>query len=299
MCLYEEWPSNNEPVKGTWTWTENGILFGITKDYTLTFTPENSDNFTQLSVNHDNIIVDVQPAYPNLTLTVDTAQQKPGGEVNVTVSASNPYNNDPDIQPEVEVVYQIADGEEKAVTGGKFIIPAGTAPGTEITITARVDGTDKKYVASTASASVTVVNEDTIFVTISGVEVNDKIYDGKKIEPSGAPVIKDESGNSVNAAVKNYIWADASGAKLEDAPVNKGTYTLTMKVEGYAVKNLPIKFEIRQATLTIAAENKAATKGGTIPELTYTMTSSGGTKPTLKTEPKLHCTATKDSVPGT
>ena len=102
-------------------------------------------------------------------------------------------------------------------------------------------------------------------VSISGVTVEDKTYDGKPIEYSGTPTSDNYSGDY------EYIWETADGTVLDSAPINAGNYKLVVKVsdETFAhTGSVEIPFTINKAALTITAENKSIAFGMNAPEFT-------------------------------
>ena len=122
-----------------------------------------------------DISVTVKPTEPKITLTATPAQQIAGGKVTVDCTVKNPHDAAfSDSLPDASLTYRIGSGAEQALTGDGFNIPAGTAVGTVITITASTAAVDGKYTAATRTATATVT--DKTFVTISGVRAQDGIY---------------------------------------------------------------------------------------------------------------------------
>ena len=153
--------------------------------------------------------------------------------------------------------------------------------------TATVDG---KYTAATKTATVTVT--DKIPVEISGVGVTGRAYNGKAIDHTGTPVIKTLNGEAVTDATVTYTWNTSDGT----APVNAGSYTLTISVGGEKyIGSTTVDFTIEKATVTITAANKSAVVGSAQPELTYTVSGLADGE-TLATAPTLTCTPDMNTV---
>lgn len=121
------------------------------------------------------------------------------------------------------------------------------------------------YKGFTATFDVTVKESET--VTVSGVTVENKTYDGKPSEYSGTPTSENYSGDY------EYIWETENGTVLNTAPINAGNYKLVVKVadKTYAhTGSLEVPFTISKANLTVTAENKVVTVGMNAPQFTYT-----------------------------
>ena len=66
-------------------------------------------------------------------------------------------------------------------------------------------------------------------VTISGVSVADKVYNGQAVSYIGTPTAA-ANGEAVEVSAYTYTWQDAEGNVLSAAPVNAGSYKLVIAV---------------------------------------------------------------------
>ncbi len=128
-------------------------------------------------------------------------------------------------------------------------------------------------------------------VTISGVSVSGKTYNGSAVNYTGAPVSNDGTANVVPSGY-TYEWQNANGDTLASAPKDAGSYKLIVSVQDGDANytgTTEIDFTINQAQITITAANKTAKAGEAAPAYTYTVAGlvSGET---LKTAPTLSCT---------
>ena len=163
--------------------------------------------------------VTVKPTEPKITLTATPAQQIAGGKVTVDCTVKNPHDAAfSDSLPDASLTYRIGSGAEQALTGDGFNIPAGTAVGTVITITASTAAVDGKYTAATRTATVTVT--DKTFVTISGVRAQDGIYNGGTHNGyTGTPTASPYSGDFTY----NYAKADGTALSLSLIHISEPT----------------------------------------------------------------------------
>jgi len=141
----------------------------------------------------------------------------------------------------------------------------------------------------------TLIVKDTIKVktpvTISGVTVRGKVYDGTAVAKSGTPVANDGATN-VTLSSYDYEWQKADGTHLAEAPKDAGSYKLVVSVSDSDADysgSQEISFTINKAVITITADNKTTDAGGLIPTYSYTVTGlvSGES---LRTNPILSCT---------
>jgi hypothetical protein len=96
-------------------------------------------------------------------------------------------------------------------------------------------------------------------VTISGISVANKIYDGAAAVAEGTPVIVDGSSNPATIdssdLVYTYTSTDGAGYASQSAPINTGTYQLVVSVSDtnaeYTGSSAAIDFIIEKTTLTI------------------------------------------------
>ena len=168
-------------------------------------------------------------------------------------------------------------------TGIKFSTNAGDIGQTAII---PVTATMQNYKDVVVDVVVTLVNKTP--VTITGVTVANKVYDGTAIA---------YTGTSANAqgyiGTYQYVWSSGS------APKDAGNYTLTVKIpdsNADFMGEIEIPFIISPATVTITAKDKIAYVGGTAPALgesDYTVTGLASGE-TLNTAPTLAYTTTPD-----
>ncbi len=110
-----------------------------------------------------------------------------------------------------------------------------------------------------AFGSTAALADDKTSVTISGVTIASKIYDGEAAVATGAPIIVDGSSNPVTISssdlVYTYTSTDGAGYASQSAPVNAGEYQLVVSVSDtnadYTGSSSAINFIIEKATLTI------------------------------------------------
>ncbi len=123
---------------------------------------------------------------------------------------------------------------------------------------------------------------DKTAVTITGVSVESKTYDGAPVSPSGEPVIKDASENTVTIASDGLVYAYAStdgGTYLDTTPpTNAGAYTLTISVSGgnatYEGSSEPIPFTISRAALSVNPDGGKTRYAG-LSDPAFTFSSAG------------------------
>lgn len=116
-------------------------------------------------------------------------------------------------------------------------------------------------------------------VTVSGVTIANKTYDGQAVVPSGAPVAYDGATPvSVPAGDFTYLYesTDGAGYSSSAAPKNAGAYRLTISVSNasYAGASEPIAFTISKAALTIHPD-AGKTRYVGLPNPTFTYSASG------------------------
>lgn len=181
-----------------------------------------------------------------------------------------------------------------------------TAVGTEQTFTGAVS-----YIAPPAwltlpgdlsvSRKVTVTAKQP--VTIGGITTANKTYDGAVYAPSGTVTV---AGGSVPVNQLEWLYESTDGAGYSNstAPTNAGAYKLTISVPesnpNYAGSEI-FNFTIAKREITLVADNKTVIKGGSLPELTYTVSNlaPGKTKAdALNAEPVLACPTFDGNTPG-
>lgn len=119
---------------------------------------------------------------------------------------------------------------------------------------------------------------------VSGITVNNKIYDKTPAAYEGTPVVKDAEGNtisglSLSGCSYTGILADGSiYAETDEAPSQAGNYTLSIvmagdSVDNYNIQNTSYAFSIKPRTLTITASSLAIETDEAVPalsEISYT-----------------------------
>ncbi len=216
-----------QTVEGTWSWAQPQTRPLESQSYTAKFTPNDTANY---AVGESQVAATVNPAQPKIIITAPSHQQA-GHTVAVAARSVNPY--DPDFTeglPVPSLTYKVGEnGEEKPLTGGALLIPEGTVKGTVITIKASTIEVSGKYSASESTFDITVV--DKVAVSISGVVLENKTYDGQPTAYSSTPAATDESGAPVDGLAYTYQWKDADGRLLNEAPRDAGSYSLTVTAE--------------------------------------------------------------------
>ena len=163
------------------------------------------------------------------------------------------------------------------------------------TATYNVTISTKNYNDITATLTFTTVDKTP--VTVSGVAVAGKTYDGKTVSYTGTPVAKKADGSAVTVTGFTYTWMKGSEA-LDHAPKDAGSYQLRVAVAetdpaytGYK----DLSFTISKATVTITAQNASVTVNSSMPKLSYQVSGlAAGEK--LATEPTLTCNAKLNQI---
>ncbi|WP_027400490.1 YDG domain-containing protein [Anaerovorax odorimutans] len=180
----------------------------------------------------------------------------PGGTPVFTVTSSN-YNSLSSAAMDGNTLILVTNKMQNYTSDTVIIDVTGMDNYEDSTITVNVDYTDK------------------VPVTVSGVTVTDKSYDGGEISYSGTPVSTSRVDNSeITPSGYNYTWQTASGQILSDPPKNAGDYKLIISVEDNDpdyIGSGVVNFTISKATITITADNKTAYVNEEKPTLTYTV----------------------------
>lgn len=175
----------------------------------------------------------------------------------------------------------ILDGDPTVSEGVlTFSIKTGEVEQTAAIIVGVTDMTN--YENTTITVNITLV--DKVEVTITGVSVTGKTYDGIAVALTGTPEAEDYTGEFeyVYSGVEGTVYGSA------DAPKNAGTYTLTVKVPEadteFMGETEAMPFTIEKAALTIKPADKSIYTGDALPnafELTYTGFVNGENKDAL------------------
>lgn len=191
--------------------------------------------------------------------TVDVAALLPAdrGESTFAVGTVNDVNS-------------ILDGNPSLVDGVlTFSVKAGTA-GQTAAIPVNVTGMTN-YEDATVTVNVALVDKNV--VTITGVSITGKTYDGRAVTPAGTPAAEGYHGSF------EYLYTGTGETTYSsaEAPKNAGTYTLTVKVPDSDPVTMgatdPMPFTIEKAALTVKPADKSIYVGDALPtefELTYT-----------------------------
>lgn len=215
-----------QTVEGVWSWAQPQTRPLAGGNYEVKFTPEDAANY---AVGEAQVEVSVNPARPKITITAPSRQQA-GRTVPVGVRVENPY--DPDLEdglPAPTVTYKVGEGEYVPLEDSALPIPEDAVEGTVITIKAVTAAVPGKYTAEEKTFTITVV--DKAPVSISGIVLEGKTYDGQPLSYSGVPTATDEDGAPVEGLEYTYQWKDSDGDLLAEAPKNAGDYSLTVIAE--------------------------------------------------------------------
>lgn len=173
-------------------------------------------------------------------------------------------------------------------TSAANITTEGTTETYNVTITT------KNYKDITAVLTFTTVDKTP--VTISGVSVANKVYNGQEAAYTGTAVASVD-GKAVEVSGFTFTWKDSDGKVLGSAPVNAGSYTLEIAVADsdprYVGTAPAINFTIATATVTITVDDKSAFVGEDMPEFTYTVSGLAAGE-SLAVSPAITCSADMD-----
>ncbi|WP_217957439.1 S-layer homology domain-containing protein [Acutalibacter muris] len=255
--------NGGQTVEGTWSWAQPHTRPTESQDYPAKFAPNDTANY---AVGEAQVAVTVNPAQPKIIITAPSHQQA-GHTVAVAARSVNPHDPDfTDGLPVPSLTYKVGENdEEKPLTDGVLLIPEGTVKGTVITIKASTTEVSGKYSSNQSTFTITVV--DKAAVTISGIVLENKTYDGQPAAYSGTPTAIDESGASADGLTYTYQWKDAEGSLLNEAPRDAGSYSLTVTAESdthMGETTLPITIAKRQLAWDVSglAASKPQTSQG-------------------------------------
>ena len=174
--------------------------------------------------------------------------------------------------------------------GGEITYTSGVSlPTANLTDTYEVTISTKNY--SDIKATLTFTTVDKTPVTVSGVAVADKTYDGKALTYTGTPAAMTAGGETVAVSGFTYTWKDSEGQLLTSAPKNAGIYTLTVAVEDSRYTGaVTLNCTIAKAAVTITALDVSAPVGSKLPTFSYRVAGLAEGE-SLKTEPTLTCAA--------
>lgn len=259
-------------------------------NYELTAQPEsvtadiNKANYTGAPELDINVIMNQAEAQTGtLTALNFFGGNMPTGATITNVSLSGTDSN-------VIESISVADGSLAYASAANITAAEGTSEAYDVTIST------KNYNDITATLTFTTVAKTP--VTISGVSVADKVYDGRAASYTGTPVAT-ASGETVEVSAYTYTWQSADGTVLSSAPVNAGSYKLVIAVaenDPNYVGSTTVNFTISKATVTVTVDDKEAYVGSDMPELTYTVSGLASGE-SLAVNPTLTCNADMDK-PG-
>ncbi|MGF7145902.1 hypothetical protein HNQ56_004350 [Anaerotaenia torta] len=265
-------------VTGTLTGNSNVDPNGVTKNITFTITT----------------VTAVNPTFGDTLVVINSDSSATAAELG---SAILPTSGSIAVEDESiaytinwnggEMLDRTAVGNEQTFTGTvSYITPPAwlTLPG---------DHSVSRKVSVTAKQP----------VTIGGIMTADKTYDGAAYAASGTVTV---AGGSVPVNQLEWLYesTDGVGYSNSTAPTNAGAYKLTIYVPesnpNYAGSEI-FNFTIAKREIALVADNKTVIKGGSLPELTYTVgnLAPGKTKAdALNAEPVLACPTFDGNTPG-
>ena len=256
-------------VVGTLTGNSNIEPNGVTASLTVTVTP----------------VTAVTPTFSDTLVVISSDSSATAAELGSTILPASGNI--------------LVEGQSIAYTvdwnGGETL--DRTAVGTEQTFTGTISYiTPPAWLtlpdSSTVSRKVSVTAKQAVI--IGGITTANKAYDGASYAPSGTATV---TGGSVPVNQLEWLYesTDSAGYRNSTAPTNAGAYKLTISVPesnpDYAGSEI-FNFTIAKREITLVTDNKTVTKGGSLPELTYTVgnLAPGETKAdALSTQPVLAC----------
>lgn len=295
------YPGTTTEVPGTWKLTGDTIP-GVDDSgkYTAAFTPANGAG------NYETLTAQVTL---NIEKAAAPAPQK--GTLYVQNNREQSYQYDlTQLLPALDNgksygTVKYALGENAVDISGDYYTDGAKVTGTTLTLPIQKIETDKEgnigevTITITSgnykdmSAVINVESVDKIPVTITGVSVEEREYNGKAIDCIGTPRAVDSSGNTVTIDDKEYkyTWQTADGMVLSGAPKDAGSYLLIVSVNNdtYMGSSM-ISFVIDRASIIITADSKTVSKGSAKPALTYTISGLAAGE-ALAVEPTLTCNA--------
>ena len=267
--------------------------------------------FSLSGADADNYSLSAQPASVTANITKADYTNAPELNINIimnqadaqtgTLTALNFFGGNMPAEATItNVVLNSVDNnviESISVDNGSLAYSSATNITTEGTVeTYNVTISTRNYNDITATLTFTTVAKTP--VTISGVSVADKVYNGQAVSYIGTPTAA-ANGETVEVSAYTYTWQSADGTVLSSAPVNAGSYKLVIAVaenDPNYVGSTTVNFTISKATVTITVADKEAYVGSDMPELTYTVSGLASGE-SLAVNPTLTCNADMDK-PG-
>lgn len=137
------------------------------------------------------------------------------------------------------------------------------------TVTIPVIITSANYEPITVAVNITLTDKE--ILTIGGITVSNKPYDGQPLATSGSVTITDADGQAVDPGPLSYRYHSTDGGSYDSsvAPTAAGSYALDISVPtdnpSYRGALGPLAFEIQRRPLEIRALNQTITVGGDRP----------------------------------
>ncbi len=281
------------------TWATSSAYNAKSASYTVTGTLAGNGNINANGVTKNitftvTIVTAVNPTFGDTLVVINSDSSATAAELG---SAILPASGSIAVEDESiaytinwnggEMLDRTAVGNEQTFTGTvSYITPPAwlTLPG---------DHSVSRKVSVTAKQP----------VTIGGIMTANKTYDGAAYAASGTVTV---AGGSVPVNQLEWLYESTDGAGYinSTAPTNAGAYKLTISVPGsnpnYAGSEI-FNFTIAKREITLVADNKTVIKGGSLPELAYTVgnLAPGKTKAdALNAEPVLACPTFDGNTPG-
>ena len=139
----------------------------------------------------------------------------------------------------------------------------GGAIGDEATIPVIIDSTN--YEPITVNVVITLTDKQAL--TIGGISVSNKTYDGQPLVPTGSVTITDGAGGAVDSGPLTYRYRSTDGGGYDSnvAPTQAGSYALDISVPtdnpSYRGALGPLAFDIGRRPLEIRALNQTISVG--------------------------------------
>ncbi len=240
----------NVPTTGTMADANVGIAKAVSiKDITL----EGEDALNYTLTKPTGIVVDISKADFN-GIKSDSANVLKTGATDATISL-------PQIPSDASFGAPVASGDvmasDMSILGDVLTYDVGISEvGKTGLITIPVSGS-VNY--NDYDIVITLTSIDKTMVTVSGISVSDKTYDGNVVNYTGT------ANSGAYTGELQYIWSSGT------APKDAGNYTLTVKVPEsnpmYSGEQV-INFEIVRKDISIDVKDKTATVNDALPPLT-------------------------------
>ncbi|MCI5585907.1 MAG: YDG domain-containing protein [Lachnospiraceae bacterium] len=258
---------NGETLSGSLEISGNSITQG-------TLTNQNNPNY---NITFNGANVTVKETTPVIDISSSHTVQKAGGEVEIEVKVSNPYDSTLQDYGTPALTWRIGNGAKQTITNNRFTIPQGTAKDTVITVEAAITRVANKYAAKTAAIQVTVTDkaiaDDKLVLNVEDLEYG--VTPNFQVQFMGTA-----SGN----AKTGLTYSNDSGISFKaladlqntSGQLPAGTYQVKARYEDDAqIGEITKTFEVTKKRLTLGMDVSGVTK-------TYNGTTRvEGTMPTL------------------